>query len=100
MVFPAHTLAAEVLQVRGPKVLQIGDRNRSFMVKLACVEIEPKDEKATIELLKTMLRRHKKVNLRPQSSSDGILLARVISLDENVDLSQVLYDQGLASLTC
>ena len=28
--------AAEVLQVRGPSLLQLGDRNRSYSVELVC----------------------------------------------------------------
>jgi len=99
-ISPTNLFAAEVLQVRGPTVLQIGDRNRSYTVKLACIEIDPMKEKSSIDLLKGVLKNRKKVNLKPRGSVDGALLSRVISIEDNLDISQLLSDNGLGILTC
>ena len=100
VISPIKTFAAEVLQIRGPTTLQIGDRNRSYTVQLACIQVDSLKEKTSIDLLKKILSKKKKVNLKPRGSSNGILLARVISIEKDLDLSQVLYDEGVGTLTC
>lgn len=41
VVQPLLTQAAEVLQVREATLLQVGDRNRNYSVRLACIEVSP-----------------------------------------------------------
>ena len=100
LLIPSEILAADVLQVRGSTLLQIGDRNRSYTVKLACIKIDSQKESAAIDSLKTIFRKQKRVNLRPQGSTDGVLLARVISIKDNLDISQILSEKGLGNVTC
>ncbi len=98
--FPWNNFAAEILQVRSSTELQIGDRNRSYTVKLACIEVKPENELLTISWLKSNLKRRKRVNLKPEGSTNGMLLARVMTLDSKRELNESLIQEGLATFSC
>lgn len=93
---PSEAAAAEVLQVRSPSLLQVGDGNRSYTVELACMApIESQRDQALV-WLRQQLPRRSRVNLRPIGNRDGILLARVQKLAANEDLSRGLIAAGFA----
>ena len=92
--------AAEVLQVRTPTLLQVGDRNRTYTVALPCIRVPEDKAEDAVEWLRQQLPRRKRVNLRPVGSSDGQLLARVIPIGSEIDLSSGLIAAGLASDSC
>ncbi len=92
--------AAEILQVSSSSILLIGDHNRTYTVKLACTEISPDLEEKSIKWLKKQLPRHTKVNLKPKGSVDGILVAKVIPFDSNIDISTQYINEGLARGQC
>ena len=71
-LLPAQALAAEVLQVRSATLLQVGDRNRTYSVQLACVQVEPEDEQQAQDWMRRALPRRRRVNLRPEGSADGV----------------------------
>ena len=98
--FPLNLFSAEILQVRNSSTLQIGDRNRTYTVRMACLKIAPSDEDAALTLLRSELKRGRRVNLRPVGSDDGMLLARVILIDNQEDIGQSLSQAGLATLRC
>ncbi len=100
LILPLKSYAAEVLQVRDSLVLQIGDQNRNYMVRLVCLEVDPSKELSAREFLKSKLPRGKKINFRPQGTDDGFLLARVQPLGMDKDLSKELIDAGLAKSVC
>ena len=100
MFMPIQARAAQILQVRSSSLLLIGDGNRTYTVQLACLDVDPDDELAAMEWLRSALPRHKRVNLRPQGSIDGVLLARVFPIGDAEDLSHGLVDSGLAHLSC
>jgi hypothetical protein len=97
---PLPSVAAEVLQVRSSTLLQIGDRNRNYSVRLACVEVDPVNEEAAVDLLKKAAPRRKRVNLRPEGNEEGVLIARVTPLDADQDLGVSLVTNGLATQSC
>ena len=97
---PFKAAAAEVLQVRTPSLLQVGDHNRTYTVRLACVAVDPGSEAEALAWLKQELPRRRRVNLRPEGSDDGVLLARVTPLGEGRDLSQGLVAAGFGRDTC
>ena len=97
---PLPSMAAEVLQVRSSTLLQIGDRNRNYSVRLACVAVDPANEQAAVDLLKKAVPRRKRVNLRPEGNEDGVLIARVTPLDADQDLGLSLVTTGLATQSC
>ncbi len=97
LAWPAAATAAEVFQVRGARLLQVGDGNRSYGVQLACVAVAPAQEDQAIAWLRQALPRRTRVNLRPMGEADGLLQARVIRLADNVDLGSGLIAAGLAT---
>jgi len=110
---PLTLQAAEVLQVRSGTLLQIGDGNRNYTVRLACLAVTPEANAEAVAWLRQQLPRRSRVNLRPVGSEDGILIARVNRLEGGVgspakspratgnapgpDLAQGLVDAALAS---
>lgn len=96
---PSFVSAAEVLQVREADLLLIGDQNRTYSVRLACAEIQPGKGKAAIDFLRKTLPRRQRVNLMPIGSEEGLLLARVRALDSDSDLTTLLVEQQLATVS-
>jgi len=103
---PLALQAAEVLQVRSGTVLQIGDGNRNYTVRLACLRVAPESNAEAVAWLRQQLPRRSRVNLRPVGSEDGMLVARVSRLESGSstgglppgpDLGQGLVDADLAS---
>ena len=92
--------AAEILQVTSSSVLLIGDHNRTYTVKLACTEISPDLEEESVKWLKKQLPRHTKVNLKPKGSVDGVLVAKVIPFNSNIDITDKYINAGLAINKC
>jgi hypothetical protein len=88
--------AAEVLQVRGPTLLQLGDRNRSYSVELVCLEVPPTQSESAVNWLRKHLPRRTRVNLQPLGEHDGLLMARVQPLNDESDLASALISAGLA----
>ena len=92
--------AAEILQVSSSSVLLIGDSNRTYTVKIACAEISPELEEKSVDWLKKQLPRHTKVNLKPKGSVDGVLIAKVIPINSNIDITESYINEGLAKNKC
>ena len=92
--------AAEVLQVRTPSLLQVGDHNRTYTVALPCISVPENRKAEAVDWLRQQLPRRQRVNLRPVGSSNGQLLARVIPIGSEIDLSTGLISAGLASDSC
>ncbi len=98
--FFTKVYAAEILQVSSSSVLLIGDNNRNYTVKIACAEISPDLEDRSVEWLRKELPRHTKVNLKPKGSVDGVLVAKVIPFNSNIDITQKYINEGLAINQC
>ena len=98
--FYSELYAAEILQVTSSSVLLVGDHNRTYTVKLACTEISPDLEEKSVNWLKKQLPRHTKVNLKPKGSVDGVLVAKVIPFDSNIEITEKYINQGLAINNC
>ena len=94
-------MAAEVLQVRSARLLQVGDHNRTYSVQLACLAIAPENEVAATAWLRRELPRRTRVNLRPLGNQNGTLQARVQRLGSgegtSLDLGDGLIAAGLAA---
>ena len=98
--FISQVYAAEILQVSSSSVLLIGDNNRTYTVKIACTEISPDLEEKSVMWLRKQLPRHTKVNLRPKGSLDGVLLAKIIPFNSNIDITEKYINEGLATNNC
>ena len=99
-VLPFRALPAEVLQVSSSSVIQIGDNNRNYKIRIACINVEESNRKDAINWLKNELPRHSKINFFPKGSEDGTLLARVTSLNSGKDLASQMIELGYAKSTC
>ncbi len=97
---PNQISAAKVFQVSNASLLQIGDDNRVYPVRIACIEVHSNKEVATVEWLKKELPRNQKVNLKPLSFEDGIMVAKVISIGSMRDIGEEMMSQGFALNTC
>ncbi len=100
LLIPLQLFAAEVLQIRTSMVLQIGDQNRSYSVRLACLDVDPSDERKAREFLKSKLPRGKKINFKPKGVVDGSLLAIVTPIGMEKDVSRQLIDANLGNSLC
>ena len=98
--FFTKVYAAEVLQVSSSSVLLIGDNNRTYTVKLACTEISPDLEERSVNWLRKQLPRHAKINIKPKGSMDGVLVAKVILLNSDIDIAEKYINEGLATNVC
>ena len=98
--FFTKVYAAEILQVSSSSILLIGDNNRTYTVKIACTEISPDLEERAVKWLRNQLPRHTKVNLRPKGSIDGVLVAKVIPFNSNIDITDKYINEGLAKNQC
>ena len=100
LCFYSEVVAAEILQVTSSSVLLIGDHNRTYTVKLACTEIRHDLEERSVNWLNKQLPRHTKVNLKPKGSIDGVLIAKVIPFDSDIDINEKYINEGLATNKC
>ena len=100
LCFFPKAYTAEIVQVSRSSILLIGDNNRTYTVKIACTEISPELEERSVGWLKKEFPRHTKVNLKPKGSVDGVLVAKVITLNTNIDITERYINEGLARNTC
>tara|TARA_B100000965_G_C19262854_1_gene613781 strand:+ start:230 stop:577 length:348 start_codon:yes stop_codon:yes gene_type:complete len=98
--FFSQVHAAEILQVSSSSILLIGDNNRTYTVKIACTKISPDLEERSVAWLKKELPRHTKVNLKPKGSLNGVLVAKVIPFNSNIDITEKYINEGLAMNQC
>ena len=92
--------AAEVLQVRTSSLLQIGDQNRTYSVKLPCISVDLSNEEKAVSWLRKEFPRRQRVNLKPMGSDNGQLIARVSRVSDQDDISSKMISIGLASNIC
>ncbi len=100
VVFPYQISSAEVLQIKNSSTLVIGDNNRNYTVRIACLEVEPSDEIHAVNYIESILPRRAKVNLKPNGSKDGILISRIIKMGANIDIGAEVISKGLGSSSC
>jgi hypothetical protein len=90
-------LAAEILSVPSATRLRVGDQNRGYLVELACVAVEEANSASAVAWLRRQGSRGTRVNLRPLSEQDGVLVAKVQILSSGLDLGEGLVAEGLAT---
>lgn len=101
LLWPGAAVAAEILQVRGATLLQLGDQNRSYTVQLACIVVPEAQQSEALDWMRQAAPRRTRVNLRPMGQNQGVLLARVQTLSASAgttDLASGLISAGLAQV--
>jgi hypothetical protein len=94
---PGEARAAEIFGVPGPTLLRVGDQNRGYLVELACLAVEEANSQEAVAWLRRHGPRGTKVNLRPVSEHDGLLVAQVRVLTSGLDLGEGLVAEGWAT---
>jgi hypothetical protein len=101
LLLPGTVQAAELRQVRGSSLLQVGDSNRSYAVRLACITVAEDQEQEAVLWLRQTVNRGSRLKLRPMGERDGELLALVSRLPRgqlpSLDLASGLVAAGLAT---
>ena len=92
--------AAEILQVKSSSILLIGDNNRTYTVKMNCLDVPQEKEKIASDWLRSELPRHTRVNLKPSGSEDGMLLAKVIAIGSDSSINDKMKDKNFAENNC
>ena len=100
ILVPCRVLSAEILQISSASVFQIGDQNRNYKVRLDCINIDSSQEAAAVNWLRSELPRHSKINLLPKGYDEGILMAKIIKLKSNKDISKSMANLGFGELLC
>tara|TARA_Y100001968_G_C19120764_1_gene601886 strand:- start:368 stop:712 length:345 start_codon:yes stop_codon:yes gene_type:complete len=100
LLLPLSAFSAEVLQIGNESTIIIGDQNRNYTVKIACVGIQASKEKETAQYLQEILPRHSKVNLKPKGYKNGTLISSVIKIDSKIDIGDQLISEDLGYNNC
>ena len=100
IINPIVTFSAEILQVKDPTTILIGDQNRNLVVHLYCVQIDEKNELNALDLLKKNFPRGTSVKIKPYGLNDENLIAKVYKLKEDIEMSELLQSYNLAKDSC
>lgn len=97
---PLSANSAEILQINSSKSILVGDQNRDLPIVLYCVDIEDKNERKAISLLRKEFPRGSKVKIKPYGFEDKILVAKVFNINETKEMSDLLIKNELMEETC
>jgi hypothetical protein len=75
LLWPGAALAAEILQVRGATLLQLGDQNRSYTVQLACIVVPESQQSEAVDWLRQVAPRLP--NTDPAALPAALLAVRI-----------------------
>ena len=100
LVNPIKTYSAETLQINSSNSILVGDQNRDLSIKLFCVDVNEDYERMAINLLKKEFPRGSKVKIKPMGFKENILVAKVFNINENKEMSELLFAKNLTRKTC
>ena len=99
-VKPVNIKSAEILQINDSRTIVIGEQNRNLSINLVCSNVNSEDESAAVELLRMKFPRGTKVKIKPLGFKDNNLLAKIYSLNENLEMNRILYTNQLTDQAC
>ncbi len=97
---PISTSAAKLLQIRSSSEIQVGDNNRTYTIKLACFDVKDSKEAAATNWLKANFKRGIKINFRPVSFKENLLIAHVSKLGSNKEIGESMAEAGFGIFSC
>ena len=97
---PNVSSSAEILQINSSSNIEIGDQNRNLSINLFCIDVDYKDEIAAIALLKKNFPRGTKVKLKFFGKNNDNFLAKVYSLNNEREMTNLLFSNNLSSKSC
>lgn len=100
MISPVIVNSAEILQITNSNTILIGDQNRNLQVKLFCINVEKDNETKAINILKKKFPRGTKVKIKPFGLKEVNLLAKIYSLKDDIEMTDLLITNKLSDNTC
>ena len=100
ILFPLQINSAEILQIKGPDTIIVGDQNRNLLIKLFCVDVYESKESDAIDLLKKEFPRGSKVKIRPFGVKENQLIAKVFDKDGTKEMSELLISEDYTKGDC
>ena len=100
ILFPLQINSAEILQIKGPDTIIVGDQNRNLLIKLFCVDVYESKESDAIDLLKKEFPRGSKVKIRPFEVKENQLIAKVFDKDGTKEMSELLISEDYTKGDC
>ena len=100
ILFPLKINSAEILQIKGPDTIIVGDQNRNLAIKLFCVDVYESRKLDAIDLLKKEFPRGSKVKIRPFGFKENLLIAKVFNKDGTKEMSELLISEDYTKGDC
>ena len=99
-LLPFNAYSAELLQIRDSKTILVGDQNRTLTIDLYCLDVDESKEALAIERLKEFFPRGIKVKVRPYGVNNDKLLAKIFTINEKFEMTDLLEDFNLLNEDC
>jgi len=97
---PVIVNSAEILQIKSPNTILVGDQNRNLTIRLFCVDVNDNDELEATNLLKSEFPRGSKVKIKPIGFKENVLLAKVFNIKGTKEMTELLVAKDLTSKVC
>ena len=97
---PVIVNSAEILQIKSSNTILVGDQNRNLTIQLFCVDVNENYEAEATNLLKSEFPRGSRVKIKPFGFNENILLAKVINIKSNKEMTELLVAKDLTKENC
>ena len=97
---PLIVNSAEILQIKSPNTILVGDQNRNLTIELYCIDVNENNEIEATNLLKSEFPRGSKVKIKPFGFKEDLLLAKVFNIKGTKEMTELLVSKNLTSEIC
>ena len=97
---PVVVNSAEILQIKSPNTILVGDQNRNLTIELFCIDVNENNEIEATNLLKSEFPRGSKVKIKPFGFKEDLLLAKVFNIKGTKEMTEILVAKDLTSEIC
>ena len=100
IIFPIVINSAELLQINDVNSILVGDQNRSLNLSLYCIDINENEKEKATEILKRNFPRGTKVKIKPYGSSSNRLFAKIFSVEDEIEMTDLLKTFKTSEKNC
>ena len=97
---PVVVNSAEILQIKSPNTILVGDQNRNLTIELYCIDVNENNEIEATNLLKSEFPRGSKVKIKPFGFKEDLLLAKVFNIKGTKEMTELLVAKDLTRKDC